>query len=247
MISTVGVGQRRDSTLRFFGNLYDSESFQPVEYAHIINMDGNNATISDTLGTFDLRIEPGDSLMITAIGYGTTYYQYSGDWQKAVFSSIPMEKKAYAISEVEITPWGTYRQFKNKFLELELKDPEEDLHPQAWKDIQREPTVEEQINPGITSPVTMIYALFSEEIQSMEKLKELQIRMDRENKLKEKFNPEQVSELTGLKGDELIQFMNYCNFSEKYILNTKEYFILERVKKCYRQYRRLDSLRQRLK
>jgi len=245
LISTVGVGQKRDSTLRFFGNLYDAENYKPIEYAHIINMDGNTATISDTLGTFDLKIEPGDSLMITSIGYETTYYQYTGKWQKAVFSSIPMKEKAYAISQVEVTPWGTYRQFKNKFLELEMKDPEEDLHPLAWKDIQREPTVEEQINPGITSPVTMIYALFSEEIQSMEKLKELQVRMERENKIKEKFNREQVGELTGLEGEELTRFMNYCNFSEKYILNTKEYFILERVKKCYKQYKRIQSLRER--
>ena len=245
MISAAGMGQKRDSTLRFFGNLYDLDTYKPIEYAHIINMDGNNATISDTLGTFDLKIEPGDSLMITSIGYAPTYYQYTGEWQKAVFASISMKKKAYAISEVEVTPWGTYRQFRNKFLDLDIKDPEEDLHPQAWKDIQREPTVEEQINPGISSPVTMIYALFSNEIQSMEKLKELQVRMERENKIKQKFNREQVGELTGLEGEELTRFMNYCNFSDKYILNTKEYFILERVKRCYKEFRRLNSLRER--
>ena len=245
MLSTLGLSQQSDSTLRFFGNLYDSRTYRPIEYAHIINISGNNATISDSLGTFDLKIEPGDSLMITSIGYQTTYYQYKDSLQKVVFRSIPMDEQVYAISGVEVTPWGTYRDFKRKFLSLDIKDPQEDVHPLLWEGINREPELkEEQINPGITSPITMIYSLFSKEIQSKQKLRELQRAKTREDRLNEKFNREQVSALTGLEGEKLERFMNYCNFSEEYILNTREYFILERVKKCYQQFIRLDSLHQ---
>lgn len=245
MLSNLGLSQQSDSTLRFFGNLYDSRTYRPIEYAHIINISGNNATISDSLGTFDLKIEPGDSLMITSIGYQTTYYQYKDSLQKVVFRSIPMDEQVYAISGVEVTPWGTYRDFKRKFLSLDIKDPQEDVHPLLWEGINREPELkEEQINPGITSPITMIYSLFSKEIQSKQKLRELQRAKTREDRLNEKFNREQVSALTGLEGEKLERFMNYCNFSEEYILNTREYFILERVKKCYQQFIRLDSLHQ---
>lgn len=245
MLSTLGLSQQSDSTLRFFGNLYDSRTYRPIEYAHIINISGNNATISDSLGTFDLKIEPGDSLMITSIGYQTTYYQYKDSLQKVVFRSIAMDEQVYAISGVEVTPWGTYRDFKRKFLSLDIKDPQEDVHPLLWEGINREPELkEEQINPGITSPITMIYSLFSKEIQSKQKLRELQRAKTREDRLNEKFNREQVSALTGLEGEKLERFMNYCNFSEEYILNTREYFILERVKKCYQQFIRLDSLHQ---
>ncbi|MBS3807444.1 MAG: hypothetical protein KGY60_08070 [Bacteroidales bacterium] len=245
MLSTLGFSQQRDSTLRFFGNLYDSRTYRPIEYAHIINISGNNATISDSLGTFDLKIEPGDSLMITSIGYQTTYYQYKDSLQKVVFRSIPIDEQVYAISGVEVTPWGTYRDFKRKFLSLDIKDPQEDVHPLLWEGINREPELkEEQINPGITSPITMIYSLFSKEIQSKQKLRELQRAKTKEDRLNEKFNREQVSALTGLEGERLERFMNYCNFSEEYILNTREYFILERVKKSYQQFIRLDSLHQ---
>jgi len=245
MLSNLGLSQQSDSTLRFFGNLYDSRTYRPIEYAHIINISGNNATISDSLGTFDLKIEPGDSLMITSIGYQTTYYQYKDSLQKVVFRSIAMDEQVYAISGVEVTPWGTYRDFKRKFLSLDIKDPQEDVHPLLWEGINREPELkEEQINPGITSPITMIYSLFSKEIQSKQKLRELQRAKTREDRLNEKFNREQVSALTGLEGEKLERFMNYCNFSEEYILNTREYFILERVKKCYQQFIRLDSLHQ---
>ena len=245
MLSMLVMSQQRDSTVRFFGNLYDSKSYQPIEYAHIININGNNATISDSLGTFNLKIEPGDSLMISSIGYKTTYYQYTGPMQKVVFKSIPMEEEVYAISGVEVTPWGTYQDFKRKFMSLDIKDPQEDVHPLLWEGINREPELkEEPLNPGISSPITMIYSLFSKEIQSKQKLRELQKAQTKEDLLKEKYNPEQVRELTGLEGRKLERFMNYCNFSEEYILNTREYFILERVKRCYQQFMKLDSLHQ---
>lgn len=245
LIGSLGFSQEKDSTMQFYGNLYDPDNYHPIEYAHIINIDGNNATISDSLGTFNLEIEPGDSLMITSVGYQTHYYQYDGPWQKVVFKSIPMEEQVYAISEVRVTPWGTYREFRQKFLDLEMKTDAEKVHPLLWKDINREPKMkEEPLNPGIMSPITMIYNIFNDEIQSRRKLRQLQRRKPKEKILQDKFNREQVGALTGLEGKKLERFMEFCNFSEEYLLNTKEYFILERVKLRYEQFMRLDSLHQ---
>ncbi len=244
LISIAGWGQKKDSTISLYGNLYDTDQYHPVKYAHIINMNGNNATISDSLGTFNLEIERGDSLMITSIGYKTQYYQYTGKLQPVIFKSIPMEKTVYAISEVEITPWGkTYEDFQRNFLELDLKTAAEQVHPLFWQDIRREPEVEETLNPGITSPISMIYSIFNDELQSRRKLKQLQQQKTRQDKIDDKFNREQISELTGLTGEKLERFMDYCNFSDEYILKTREYFILERVKRCYKRFRRIDSLR----
>lgn len=244
MLTTLAMAQQQDSTVQFFGNLYDDKDYQPIKHAHIINIDARNATISDSLGNFKLKVRPGDSLMISSIGYKTTYHQYTGPYQKVVFKSIPIEEAVYPIGEVEVTPWGTYQDFREKFLSLDIKDPLEDVHPLLYEGLNREPELkEEPLNPGISSPITMIYSLFSSEIQSKQKLREIQKRKPREDILHRKFNREQVGELTGLEGETLDRFMNYCNFSEEYILNTREYFILERVKKCHQRFRRLDSLR----
>ena len=244
MLGNLTMAQQPDSTLQFFGNLYDADNFKSIEYAHIINIDGRNATISDSLGNFNLNVKPGDSLMISSIGYKTTYYRYTGPYQKAVFRSIAMKEAVYPIDEVKVTPWGTYEDFRRKFLSLDIKDPHENVHPLLYEGLNREPELkEEELNPGITSPITLIYSLFSQELQSKQKLRELQKRKTKEDILKDKFNREQVQELTGLEGQQLDRFMNYCNFSEAYILNTREYFILERVKKCYQRFTRLDSLR----
>jgi hypothetical protein len=236
------LSQQKDSTLQFLGNLYEKESFQPVPYAHIINLNSNRATISDTLGNFDIVLSPGDTLMITSIGYEQKHYQYPGQWKKVIFRSIPLKRKTYSISKVEVTPWGTYADFKNRFMNLDINSPKEKIHPLLWEDLPQKPDKPKVSEPGINSPVSMIYNMFSEEAKERRKYRELLKKQRRAEKIRSKFNRDHVSSLTGLKGNKLDRFMEFCNFSDAYILETREYFILERVKKKYRQFMKLDSL-----
>ncbi len=241
-LSQIVYSQKSDSTIHFFGNLVGAESFKPVKYAHIININNGRATISDTLGNFDIRLRPGDSLKITSIGYQSKIYKYTGEWKNVVFESIPLQERVYEISKVEITPWGTYEDFKNKFLNLDMETPRERLHPLVFEDLPQLPDDTEPVEPGITSPISMIYNLFSKEAKARQKYQELKDRESIEKKIEEKFNRETVSNLTGLEGEKLDKFMEFCNFNDAYILNTREYFILERVKKKYKQFMKLDSL-----
>ena len=241
-LSHFAFSQEKDSTMHFFGNLYSAESFKPVQYAHIINIKNNRAAISDTLGNFDIRMEPGDSLRISSIGYQQKYYQYPGEWKKVVFASIPLKERIYEISEVKITPWGTYEEFKNRFMNLDVETPREQLHPLVWDILKEKPEKIEPNEPGIMSPVSMIYNIFSKEAKEMRKYEEIQNREARQKIIQSKFNRESVGNLTGLEGKKLDRFMEFCNFTDEYILNTKEYFILENVKKKYKQFMRLDSL-----
>lgn len=241
-LSQLVYSQKKDSTIHFFGNLYSAKSFKPIKYAHIININNNRATISDTLGNFDIRLRPGDSLRISSIGYQQKFYQYTGEWENIVFERISLKERVYEISEVKITPWGTYEEFKNRFMNLDRETPREQLHPLVWDFLQERPENVEPIEPGISSPVSMIYNIFSKEAKERRKYEELQKQEAREKKIQSKFNRESIGNLTGLKGEKLDRFMEFCNFTDAYILNTKEYFILERVKKKYKQFMRVDSL-----
>ncbi|KXB08902.1 hypothetical protein AKJ55_00240 [candidate division MSBL1 archaeon SCGC-AAA382M17] len=242
ILSQIGYSQKMDSTIHFLGTLYDANSYKPIKYAHIINIDNNRATISDTLGNFDIKLKPGDSLMITSIGYQEKFYQYTGEWQKVVFENIPLKERIYKISKVEITPWGTYEDFKKRFLNLDIKTPREKVHPLVWEDLPEKPEKIEPVEPGITSPISLIYNIFSKEGKAKRKYQKLQKKEAREKKIQSKFNREIVGNLTGLEGEKLDRFMEFCNFTDEYILNTKKYFILKRVKLKYKQFMKLDSL-----
>lgn len=242
ILSQIVYTQEKDSTIHFFGNLYNADSFKPVKNAHIININNNRATISDTLGNFDIRLKPGDSLKISSIGYRQKFYHYDGEWKNVVFESIPLKERIYEITEVEITPWGSYENFKNRFLNLDMETPREKLHPLVLEDFPEKPENTEPVEPGITSPISLIYNIFSKEGEERRKYKELQKKETREKKIQSKFNRETIGNLTGLEGEKLDKFMEFCNFTDEYILNTKEYFILKRVKMKYKQFMRVDSL-----
>jgi hypothetical protein len=244
ILSQLAYSQKKDSTIHFFGNLYDADTFKPIRNAHIININNNRATISDTLGNFDIRLNPGDSLKISSIGYRQKFYQYTGEWKNDVFESIPLKERIYEISEVEITPWGTYEEFKERFLNLDRETPREKIHPLAWDFLKERPEEVEPIEPGISSPISMIYNLLSQEGKERRKYQEIKKKEPREKKINSKFNREIVGNLTGLEGEKLDRFMEFCNFTDEYILNTREYFILERVKRKYKQFMKVDSLNQ---
>ena len=54
--------------------------------------------------------------------------------------------------------------------------------------------------------------------------------------LGEKFNGEMVSQLTGLKDDELVKFMSFCDFSIDFLLNYSPETIKRAIKKKYQEY-----------
>lgn len=232
--------QNKDSTITLHGSLYDSKNFSPVEFAHIINLNSPYATISDSTGYFEIKMQPGDTLHLTRIGYENRYVSYDGK-APAIFKSIPLNQKSYEIQSVEIRPWKTYQDFKNKFISLELDDPREKVHPLIWEGLPPKPLDLEPEPPSIGSPVSFLYDIFSGNRKQRAKYNEILSKETKQRKIRSKYNKEIVSNLTGLKGEELKQFMDFCNFTDKELLNRKAYDILKEVKLKYSVYKRIKD------
>lgn len=238
--------QKEDSLITLYGKLYDSKDFSPVEFAHIINLDSPYATISDSAGFFEIKLHPGDTLQTTSIGYHDESITIN-DYLPLVFRSISMQQRAYDIKSVEITPWGTYRDFKNKFISLDLEDPEENVHPLLWRDLPRKPIEPEPHYPGVLNPVSFLYDVFSGNREERIKYHEILSKKTKERKIRSKYNKEIVGNLTGLEGEELEEFMKFCNFTEKELLNKKAYEILKEVKQKYQIFKKDSGIIQKNK
>ncbi len=240
LVSLLLHPQTKDSTITLHGSLYDSKDFSPVEFAHIINLNRPYATISDSSGYFKIKMNMEDTLHITSIGYEDKYVSYN---QKApaIFKSIPLNQKTYDIESIEITPWKTYRDFKNKFISLELDDSRKKVHPLIWEGLPRKPIDAEPEEPGILNPVSFLYDLFSGDREERTKYNEILSRETKQRRIRSKYNKEIVSNLTGLKGEELEKFMDFCNFTEQELLNRKAYEILEEVKQKYKVFKKKED------
>ncbi|MEA1899067.1 MAG: hypothetical protein U9N53_15525 [Bacteroidota bacterium] len=207
---------------------------KPIVYAHILNSGLNIGTTSDTLGFFTIVMRRSDSLFISALGFNESYFSLPGFWPSNHFSGvIHVRQKVYMIDPVSVEGFGNYAQFRRKVISsIPPKTPTEESL-EYIQEITREEAIKyDKVNVGFN------FSIKTKEEKSLIKLQKILDYQLKQKIIREKFNEENVGELTGLKGQELKDFMNYCNLSEEFLLNASEYDILYMVKGSYWAYRR---------
>lgn len=97
-----------------------------MQFVHILILNQNRGTISDTRGMFSFVVEPLDTIIFSAVGYKRTGVIIPDTLDDPFFpTDVIMESDTIEIREVIILPWKTYQEFKQAFISLEL--PDDDL------------------------------------------------------------------------------------------------------------------------
>jgi hypothetical protein len=231
----------QDSIHIFSGKLIDSQTGYPVQFAHIYDQTQSYAMISDTLGYFSIPVHLQDLLVATAIGYyNLPVYVSDSIYELNRFHTFRMIPKIYNIKEINVSVLGTYDQFRYKFLNLDVPDPENQMNPSIMNDILLGIDTTNVIQPpGIMSPITAIYNLVSKEGKSLRKLDKIQEERKFLKQVEYKYNIPMLERITGMKELELQDFISFCNFSHKFLLKASEYEIIEAVLKKLDEYRKL--------
>ncbi len=233
----------KDTSLNINFRVVDSQTQDPIGLAHIINLTRNVGVISDLLGYLNLPVGFGDSIVITAIGYNSkeifSWGQFKSD---TMFYSITLAPKIYEIKEVKISRFSTYEKFLKEFASLKLpknKEEEQLLRLQGYfMRIVR--GMDLQNLPGVTSGASFGKDWYA---RQNEKLAEL-IEKERERRIiDQKYNPGLVQKLTGLKGDELYEFMGQISPENDFILNSSDYEIREKILKEFENFKRKKALK----
>jgi len=88
----------------------------------------------------------------------------------------------------------------------------------------------------VFSPITYLYDKFSRKAK-MERLYQYLVNNQEEvYNLSQKYNQELVASLTGLEGEELLNFMTFCKFSYYDLIHWTPEFIILQIKKRYGDY-----------
>lgn len=229
---------KNDSVRYFLGRIIDSEDHKPVQFAHIINRNSGLGMISDTLGYFTIRVQTNDFLTVTAIGFYDLAIQINDTLLLTdKIHDFHMSPRTYPIKTVDINPLGTYDQFKYNVLNLEITEPRGNIHPSIMEDINRGTDTLDMIEPlTITSPISVLYYLFSKEGKSIRRLQETLEKEKLEKKMLPKI--ELAERITGLKGVELQEFLDFCNFEIDFFLSVTEYEAGVIILKCYEEYKK---------
>ena len=229
--------QSLDSLIMVQGQLRDITSGVPIPYAHIINSKFKRVEVSDTLGFFTILMRKTDTLIITAIGYEDTRFTLPGFWPANHYSGvIYVKEKVYHIEGVTVHGLGTYEQFKQKVLALDLsKDKVIKMQNYYDRILTEEAIKYQKVSTGLS------FSLRTPEERSLKKLAKVEEEQRKQDLIDSKFNKAIISQLTGLHGTELEKFMRYCQLPEDFILKAPEYDILVRVKELYENYKLLQS------
>lgn len=205
----------------------------PLHGAHIQNISEKKLTSSAPNGFFTIPSQVGDSLIISYIGYEDTVL-ITDLAMLTKKPAIQLIKNKIFLDEVVITPFPDYWDFKQLILDTEppadtvIKYNLPVVSLDHFYDPRSEPIAPSLSNGatvGIGFDLTGLTKKGKEKKKLIAKLKE----KDLWEKAHQKFNRDWVSSVTKLEGDELTDFIDYCNFSPEYIIETPHYELHHKV------------------
>lgn len=125
LLSLAVFSQGQDKTVLFQGRVVASSNSEFLPLAYIFNPQAGRGALSDNFGQVDMYVFPGDSLVISYIGYKKKYYIVPRDTELVHQVIIPMEEMTTMLREVKIFPHSSEEEFKQAFLAMQLRDAQQ--------------------------------------------------------------------------------------------------------------------------
>jgi hypothetical protein len=125
LVSLTAFSQGQDKTVLFQGRVVASSNAEFLPLAYIFNPQAGRGALSDNFGQVDMYVFPGDSLVISYIGYKKKYYIVPRDTDLVHQVIIPMEEMTTMLREVKVFPHSSEEEFKQAFLAMELRDAQQ--------------------------------------------------------------------------------------------------------------------------
>ena len=229
----------KSTVIHFKGKLTDIEG-KTIQFAHVINLRRGYATISDTSGRFNMLVLANDSVRISAIGFVTKYISIKEHTTKndTLHLNIIMDNKIYNVSTVNIYELR-WQIFKSEFMEEEVEVDETAERVTIWMN-SLFPAGELRMVFQASRGAGFQFPYKSKDEKQRRKVAALEKKY---NLIQPKFNDELITNLTGLKGEDIYDFINYCNFDEGFLIHSTEYEVIEQVQLYWERYKKVMNFR----
>jgi hypothetical protein len=122
LLTLSAFSQGQDKTVLFQGRVVASSNAEFLPLAYIFNPQAGRGALSDNFGQVDMYVFPGDSLVISYVGYKKKYYIVPRDTELVHQVIIPMEEMTTMLRDVKVFPHSSEEEFKQAFLAMELRD-----------------------------------------------------------------------------------------------------------------------------
>lgn len=214
------------------GRAIDKVTKQGIPSATVVNKNTKQITRTSDNGNFLVKASKGDSIKISSIGYKNAGIAWDGTNMEPI---IELPQDAIVLPEVTIKDRRT--EIIRKQIDDLLAAPEASTKLK-WKDISN------LINTNTSSPgggigisIDGLYQLFSKEGKTRRKLEAMKQEDLRKLLVEYRYSAEYVSYVTKLKGQELKDFMKYCNLPDNFVLTANDYDLTFQVFRCLDEFK----------
>lgn len=208
------------------GLVKDSTSLNVIKEAHIRNITSQKLAVLDAYGKFRIPVAEGDTLIISHIGFKDLVEVAKKEWFEKELIQFELESDPIFLPEVVVNDFPEYERFKQMILETE-EEPELELYGMSSIPKFVEEVSEEDLQSSSIGSIAIPFDLETITKKGKEKKKMQDILTNKRstNQAYEKFNREWVAEMTLLEGEELTDFIDFCNFNLDYLVETSVYDI----------------------
>jgi hypothetical protein len=212
------------------GQLVNKETGEVVPFAYVINLRIHGGTIADDNGFFSLQADTRDTLMIKSVGFSTLYINVNNYLENIdKIQKIKLSPVKYLIPEVDVEgkmpevnmqgiPIG-----KQSDVPIELRSDDFSSNPH-W-------------TSAVLKPFSFLHYKFSKKEKRKRKARATIQTQQEWEYFSLVYNKEILERLTGLSGDELDDFMVYCNANHGLHYSASSYEVEDKVKQLFKVYK----------
>jgi hypothetical protein len=206
-----------------------------LQNAHVLNLTKKLGTITNEIGMFRIFAAPGDSMMVSFMGYKPYKAAVPKNLQYKVFSiTIIMKEDPVILKQTIIRSYPpTYNLFKKEFVALKIeKNPNEKLFDKVNDKLY---------NPKggifLPGPISMLYNAFSHEAKMRRKLAELMYQDNLKEIVYDKVPKDVLIKAYHFRDEAALeQFLDFCQLPESLILNGTPYELIVAMNQNYQRY-----------
>jgi hypothetical protein len=206
---------------------------RPVPFVTIRVSGRPEGCAGDRYGKFKLPVFPGDMLMFSAVSFKTDSIRIpdtlTADWYRL---RVILAADTVMLSEVVIRPYPkTWEEVSSELLDLD--EPEYTV-----KTLTKQYLGEDLSNIPNSffsfAGITTLYTIIGKRPREERELRAVIVREQMQERILERYNPEVVSRLTGLKDEaSIVRLMVFCDLEVPFILNASNYDLYEAIMQCY--------------
>lgn len=216
------------------GSVFDIAG-RGIPFAHVISITTLKGSAADYYGRFRIFARPGDTLILTAMGFRNTTIpipEYLGEGVYPLRITLPPD--TLELSEAVITPWPeTWTEFKHAFVNLDV--PGDAPYLEIPSAAIRQAIRDARPTGGITlpGPVSLLYEAFSRNAKYRRKLEALQKESSRFETLRYRLGQNVLATIAGSgERDRMEAFVARCDLSDTFIASASDLQLITILLQC---------------